>query len=174
MILSSLIFILVVTKVVIADDSVLTTRYTANVTERAKYFSSEAIGTHNTSFHPAIVGGEIAENDEFPWFGRIDMNFTLSWSKFSASCGASLIHSDIAVSAAHCIIGPVQNGATFNIKFNLGANKYSGIDGTVIDVERIMWPTAYSYPENDMVFLKLRKPASLTPVSWNTDPRSVI
>jgi trypsin len=166
------------TSVISAYDGTFTTRDAANATERAKFAaalkrSGTTTATRSNYYHstdPAIVGGQVAGSNEFTWFGRIDITIANAFDVFTVSCGASLIHRDIAVSAAHCIVDAVRDGASFTIDFNLGANLYSGSDGTVLSVQRISWPDAYNFPENDIVFLKLETSTSVTPVRWNTDP----
>jgi trypsin len=132
---------------------------------------SQRNSTHNDIVNPAILGGEVAGVDEFPWFGRLNITLTNRNGKSSTSCGASLIHSDIVVSSAQCLVDDIRDtGATYAIKFYLGANKYDGSDGIALDVVNITWPGTYSFPTDDIVLMKLRNSTIVAPVSWNKDP----
>jgi trypsin len=138
---------------------------TGNTTSRAKLDSGVTINV--TQPFPYIIGGEVAGNNEFPWFGRTEIRI----GNNIYSCGGSLIHSDIVMSAAHCIVDDIRDnpGTAFSVTFNLGANQYSGSDGTILSVSDIYWPTDYGDDENDIVFYKLTGSASVQPVSWNSD-----
>jgi secreted trypsin-like serine protease len=116
---------------------------------------------------PAIVGGTPVEENEFPWFGRTAISLSNSFESIEASCGASLIHSDMAVSAAHCI---GDAGYSYSVTFYLGANKYDGSDGIALEVENMYYPKDFNFPSNDIVLYKLRTATDVTPVSWNTNP----
>jgi trypsin len=163
------------TVVTAAYDGSFTTVYTANETEEANFAAaltkSGVIAVHNNyTVDPAIVGGQVAGTDEFAWFGRLDITVRYSGGGTRrGSCGASLIYSDIAVSAAHCVADEIRSGASVAVKFNLGANQYSGSDGVVLRVERISYPNTFSFPVDDIVFYKLSNSANVTPVAWNTN-----
>ena len=119
---------------------------------------------------PAIIGGTPAGNNEFPWFGRTEIVTADSFGNFNiGSCGASLIHRDIAVSAAHCIVDSIRDGYDFAITFYLGANEYDGTDGIELEVASAVYPTNYDFPINDMVFYKLQTATNVNPVSWNNN-----
>jgi trypsin len=142
---------------------------------RAKFEASlkdSQIVRNDTQPFPYIIGGEIAGNNEFPWFGRTDITLFDGIFFYSSSCGGSLIHEDIVVSAVHCIVDEVRDNpsVSFSINFNLGANEFDGSDGIVYEVTNIYWPTAYSFPFNDIVFYKLSVSTSVRPVSWNSNP----
>ena len=158
--------------IVIAYDTKLVSVPAATRSELARTLTR----TNDTQFinipFPNIVGGEPAEDDEFPWFGRTDITFFTDSDSVGFSCGSSLIHSDIAVSAAHCVVDAIREyiGYSYTITFNLGATSYSGSDGIELQVENIYYPKDYDFPENDIVFYKLRTATDVTPVLWNTNP----
>ena len=121
---------------------------------------------------PSIVGGSPADDDEFPWFGRTDITFFNNFESAGFSCGASLIHSDMVVSAAHCIADSIPKyvGYAYTITFYLGANAFDGSDGIALEVQNIYYPTNYDFPTNDIILYKLRTATDVTPVAWNTNP----
>ena len=119
---------------------------------------------------PAILGGIPAGNNEFPWFGITEIFLTDLFNiNILSYCGSSLIHSDIAVSAASCIVGDLKL-PYFSVTFYLGANEYDGSDGIELEAETYIYPDNYEFPFNDMVFYKLKTAATnVVPVSWNTN-----
>ena len=122
---------------------------------------------------PAIIGGELAGSTEFGWFGRTSIVFDLGGGSFLfGSCGGSLIHADIVVSAAHCLIDSLAEfpNVPFSITFHLGANRYDGNDGIKLAVTDYYYRTDYTFPANDIIFYKLSSSTSVPPVSWNTNP----
>jgi elastase-2 len=69
---------------------------------RPKLFRAFDIGAAPSfSFEPFVVGGEDATPGEFPW-QLSQQRLGTSWSH---SCGASLLSSRYALSAAHCVDG---------------------------------------------------------------------
>lgn len=107
-----------------------------------------------------IVGGYDATPGEFPFFG--------SWS---LGCGASLVSSDMMISAAHCYNGKQGMGRMY-------LNSIYFHHGNVYDVTEIyVYPHFngdYSVePQNDYLLLKLNQtvPSSVaTPVTLNSNP----
>jgi Trypsin len=152
---------------------------TANAVERAQIAqllegSNVTDNLKKNNSVPYIIGGVPANENEFPWFGRTTVTYynSFGFPEGSFSCGASLIHSDIAISAAHCVVDTLRENPdySFTIEFNLGANEYFGSDGIVFDVERIVYPTSYDFPTDDIVYYKLGTSSNVDPVPWNTDP----
>ena len=167
-------YFLLVTTIVAAYDGKFISIPAASREEVARALTSTNTTTTKISHpFPAILGGTPVDDDEFPWFGRTDITFFTDTFSFGSSCGASLIHSDIAVSAAHCIADDIREnvGYSFSITFYLGANTYDGRDGIALEVESLYYPKDYDFPFNDVVLYKLRTPTQdVTPVVWNTNP----
>ena len=93
-------------------------------------------------------------------------------------CGATLIHPDILLSAAHCsagLFGFVSSDLLSDRRGSvyIGGNKYDGSDAKKqIDVilERKHPKYDGSTRQNDMLLIKLSKPSSAPVAKWNTDP----
>ena len=78
---------------------------TGSVSTRAKLDSSSIVWNDT---QPSIIGGVVAGSSEFPWFGRTEILFDLGiQGLLGFSCGGSLIHRDIVVSAAHCVVDTI-------------------------------------------------------------------
>ena len=120
-----------------------------------------------------IIGGETAASGEYPWFGltiiTIDRHL---FGTISVGCGSSFIHSDIVMSAAHCIVDAIRVFPRANIQVEIYAGWSEGTYDSVYQVSDIYWPRSYAFPKagDDLVFYKVTSPTSVTPVSWNTDP----
>ena len=94
--------------IIASNNDIFSTGFTtSNAVSKAdfeKHFNTTKMVIRNTTLVPAIVGGEPADDNEFPWFGRTDIVFFNDFDAFGFTCGASLIHTDIAATAAHCIV----------------------------------------------------------------------
>lgn len=106
-----------------------------------------------------IAGGENATEDEFPWFGRTISSLETIEGPFTSACSASLIHSDIVMSAASCVVPDIVDPevTSITIQFNLGGNLRDGSDITAAyQVSDVYWPRNYGYPrpDNDIVFFQ--------------------
>jgi len=103
-----------------------------------------------------IVGGNQAEKDEYP--------FMVKWG----GCGASLIHEDILLSAAHC------NSQGRDVL--IGAHDVGGFNAVFGDHERRSIVERRPHPEyddyrtlNDFVVLKINKPSGKSPIRLTSD-----
>jgi trypsin len=105
-----------------------------------------------------VVGGNEADSGEYPFY-----------AVWSGGCGASLIHSDILLTAAHCnvitsnkvIVGAYERSITGN----------GAVAATI--VARVRHPNYNSAIEdNDIMILKLNAPVSNTQVKFNRDANS--
>jgi trypsin len=99
-----------------------------------------------------IVGGSNAASGAYPYYGI---------SKSGALCGATLIHTDIAVTAAHCA-GVFPTAGMF-----LGGIDLSGDDAPedlVVEHEYIHPNFNANTLENDILLLKLQRSASGTTI----------
>ena len=122
-----------------------------------------------------IVGGEYANTSEFPWFAYSQVKIEqLNEAPIFSFCGGSFIHSDIAISAAFCVVDSIRNYPrdTTNITVELivGLNITDLTYVSRHKVSEIIWPRSYVDFENDIVFYKLFNSTSIPPVPWNTDP----
>lgn len=106
-----------------------------------------------------IVGGQDAVVGEFEFF---------VWAPGQAAvCGASLYHSDMIITAAHCWEALVDAGSVF-----VGGTLLDGSDGEEIAVEAVFIHEGFDEVtwENDIMVAKLaREATNVRPVSLNTD-----
>ena len=126
-----------------------------------------------------IVGGEYANTSEFPWFAYSQVKIEqLNEAPFFSFCGGSFIHSDIAISAAHCVVDLIRiyprDTTNITVELTVGLNKTDGTYVSRHKVSEIIWPRSYGGFDNgidsDIVFYKLFNSTSIPPVPWNTDP----
>jgi trypsin len=109
---------------------------------------------------PRIVGGTITNPGEYPYFATTT----------SRMCGASLIHPDILLTAAHCQKGLAKAGVVF-----VGAHK---LDALATAAEKRTLIRQYPHPDSgflelkgDLMLLQLNQPiTNLSVVTLNTDP----
>ena len=113
-------------------------------------------GPQPSNYGTRIVGGNNAMPGEYPWF--------VSWG----GCGASLIHDDIVLSAAHCevswasdfvVVGAVQDGVQGN----------GAVQRRVI--QKVLHPSYNTLNDGteqyDVMILKLDRPVQNKPVGLN-------
>jgi secreted trypsin-like serine protease len=106
---------------------------------------------------PRIIGGDAAAKGKYPFFAQ--------W----AGCGASLIHGDILLTAAHCVT--LSTNAVI-----IGPHIYGYADGVFAQSRQVV--QRVSHPSNnpstiafDFMVLKLNYPiADVDPVKLNSDP----
>jgi len=116
-------------------------------------------GPHeHETWQTRIVGGSAASRDEYPYF--------VSWG----GCGASLIASDVILSAAHC--GGVFTDEVIVSAFQKWWGQASGSAERRSITERIIHPDySGSTFANDFMVMKLNEPViGLEPVKINGDP----
>jgi secreted trypsin-like serine protease len=104
-----------------------------------------------------IVGGsQITDSSRFPY---------LAYSSGTRSCGATLIWSDILLSAGHC------SDAFLNLGARVGGIEERGTDGEYHDVEQVLvhpeYPASSTQP-NDIMLVKLSTSSSIQPVTIAT------
>jgi secreted trypsin-like serine protease len=105
-----------------------------------------------------IVGGKPSAQGAYPFYAVPDGNYL---------CGASLIHPDILISAAHC------KGSFINNNIYIGGNTLDGSDAAetlVVTAERIhpSFNNTIEY-SNDFMLIKLNKASKAPLVSLNTN-----
>lgn len=111
--------------------------------------TSDDLQLSNHEFNTRIVGGSPASPTDYPFF--------VAWE----GCGASLIHDDIILTAAHC--NPIRSNSV-----RVSAHRLYGGGETKRIVQRVPHPqyndfsTAY-----DFMILKLSSPANAQPVALN-------
>jgi trypsin len=114
------------------------------------------LGQQHIPIQSRIIGGSEAPTDQYPWF--------VQWS----GCGASLIHTDIILSAAHCNPNPDD----FLL---IGAHKTSDDETTdgvyARNIVRRRPHPLYSDSTlaNDFMVMKLDAPVPTSPIVLNED-----
>lgn len=117
---------------------------------------------HNTTIfellESRIVGGDLAPKGLYPWYG-IPFGNEL--------CGSSLIHSDILLTAAHCVGAFVQSGVLIGgIRID-GSDKLSFAE---VDKEYPHYAYDPSTDLNDIMLIKLESQVTnIEPLSLNFD-----
>jgi secreted trypsin-like serine protease len=130
------------------------------------YLTGLLFSTLSESETPRIVGGTPVAVGDYPFF---------AWSAGSTLCGASLIHEDILLSAAHCEGAFIENGVLMG-----GIVLYGSDSAADIQVERELMHPDYTGIEvtgvevNDVMLVKLAGPApvgrDVALVTLNFDP----
>jgi hypothetical protein len=101
-----------------------------------------------------IVGGTPTDPGDYPYFAT---------TKSSAVCGASLIHPDILLTAAHCQNDFVSIGEVF-----VGAHS---LDNLAMTAERRTIIRQLPHPNRDLMLFQLNEPVDTLPVViLNSDP----
>eukprot|EP00529_Nitzschia_sp_RCC80_P016073 CAMPEP_0113477164 /NCGR_PEP_ID=MMETSP0014_2-20120614/20061_1 /TAXON_ID=2857 /ORGANISM="Nitzschia sp." /LENGTH=660 /DNA_ID=CAMNT_0000370239 /DNA_START=111 /DNA_END=2093 /DNA_ORIENTATION=+ /assembly_acc=CAM_ASM_000159 len=135
-----------------------------DVTQRQQRQQSQDHNNKNND-RTLITGGEDADPSQYPFFVRSsydNVGFTLD-----IICGASLIHTDMILTAAHC------QGA-----FNFGALTYRPQSQTFnrlrrVDMQRVhpSYHVDKTYINYDLMVIRLSDPVTdVTPVMLNPDP----
>ncbi|KAI7839839.1 hypothetical protein COHA_006424 [Chlorella ohadii] len=64
--------------------------------------ATASAGSSKERPRPAIIGGQPAQKDRFPWAAQLRINDKSNlWPQF---CGASLVHRQVLLTAAHCVV----------------------------------------------------------------------
>lgn len=119
-----------------------------------------------------IIGGETATENRYHWFSglvytRCEISGQCGWAR--TACGASLIHPDILLTAAHCIPylqDEVGNNAAYIGMHSPFHSENGGQDKEIIALEKIIVHPEYDRfsQEHDLALVKLESPSDVTPV----------
>ncbi|MGW7521056.1 S1 family peptidase [Streptomyces sp. NPDC054796] len=93
---------------------------------------------------PKIVGGEKAQQGEFPWMVRLSMG-----------CGGALYKQDIVLTAAHCVEG---SGENTEIEAVGGVTDLSSPDSVKVNSTEVLQAPGYDGKGKDWALIKLEKP----------------
>jgi Trypsin len=112
-----------------------------------------------------IVDGTTVLRGEFPAFAYLS----------GIGCGATLIHYDIVLTAAHCVVDQISSSTDNISRFFgdvfLGGTKRDGSDAMetfrVINVQSHPNYNLRNYPEYDYTLLQLSRSSSITPIPYN-------
>ena len=106
---------------------------------------------------PRVVGGVKASADDYPWFA----------ASIGSTCGASLVHEDVLLTAAHCD-SAFQKGK----RVYVGASVRDSSSGGAIrrTIEKVMPHGSFNSNKltYDYMLLKLDQPVSITPIKLNS------
>jgi trypsin len=96
----------------------------------------------------AVVGGRVADVDEFPYALSVQRS---GWAGWSHTCGAVLLRESVAVTAAHCVEG---HPASLRVQYG-SLIRDEGETVAITSIDR----------HDDLALLTLAAPLSLAPVA---------
>ncbi|MEU6630159.1 serine protease [Streptomyces parvus] len=120
-----------------------------------------AVALATVSLQPAsaapqpIVGGERAEQGEFPFMVRLSMG-----------CGGSLYTQDIVLTAAHCVDG---SGDNTSISVTGGVADLESPDAITVNSTKVLQAPGYNGTGKDWALIKLDKPIDQPTLKIATD-----
>jgi Trypsin len=133
--------------------------------------ASSALETTDEALAPRIVGGTPVAAGAYPWFARSSQRFLDDGVFFgTSSCGASLIHPRVAISAMHCLgLTLTPTFYTAEITLYFGGTMYDGSDALAVrTVKRYEYLPNYKFPNNDIVLYTWDNPVTnIVPITFN-------
>jgi len=121
----------------------------------------------------AIIGGEAATSNEFPFIVNIWQNSPKDL--FVAHlCGGSLIHKKWVLTAAHCLLEDASDKTQGTVKLGdlslfIDSDKITGQGGRKLTAKSIRIHPEFSWPQHDIALIELNEEVSdVTPVSLNS------
>lgn len=126
----------------------------------ATAFAATAIDEADEQFSNGganVVGGTTSAQGAYPYY-------SIPYYGSARLCGATLIHEDILLSAAHC------EGTFSNVNVQIGGNLASGADAREViraSIERVHPNFSTSTFEDDLMLIKLTKSSTAPFVPWN-------
>ncbi|EDW73880.1 uncharacterized protein Dwil_GK19455 [Drosophila willistoni] len=119
---------------------------------------------------PRIVGGYQTDVIQCPYqLSLREKDIITPGDTFSHVCGASIIASDIAITAAHCVVATVPS----QFKVVAGTNFRNETDGAIVSVSRMFIHEEYykeARYENDVALLVLKPPLPLNNLNIKAIP----
>ncbi len=127
--------------------------------------------------NPRVVGGFEAQPGAWPWM--MGLGYAEKENYFGQYCGATLIHPNWAMTAAHCVVN-TEDGlitAVENLVVFIGVHNLKTDTGKRIALQRIIIHPDYDFhaDKNDIALLELKKPVTdIMPIDlpgqYFTDP----
>mmetsp|Transcript_10574 Transcript_10574/g.17808 ORF Transcript_10574/g.17808 Transcript_10574/m.17808 type:complete len:322 (+) Transcript_10574:1181-2146(+) len=129
-------------------------RGTKQLAQDLRLLQTKNTNKNKPNFETRIVGGSNASPGEYPFF--------VSWD----GCGASVIHDDLLLSAAHCNVPNAANSVVVGA-YNL--NDLSGAEerSIVAKSQHPSYDDKADTPAYDFIVLKLNSPVSNKPIRLN-------
>ncbi|XP_046750343.1 uncharacterized protein LOC124413665 [Diprion similis] len=143
-------------------------------------------GTTNIRLTPTILNGESADVSEFPWHASLYKQSNNSLGTKEFKCGATIVRTNILLTAAHCVYDEISNMVETPESFHVvTGNKFRDYDSPLHDsrvvrkaaVKRIYIPVEFFGNDgnygSDVAVIELREPFQLSdilmPICMNLD-----
>jgi len=124
--------------------------------------SCDGIGERSLSSQSRIASGKIAEQGEYPW--QVKINLNKPNGKFCSNCGGTIINHRYILTAVHCVYCRKKIGSPKQFLIDVGLHhmykKEATINHKEIEVEDVITHPDYDYYNlltNDIAILKLKE-----------------